>query len=149
METKQLALQSFERNQGLLDNINKFLIHLRLSQKGIDDKMDDEEVDGAKAQITSFFGKLNSLVDTAGENASPLTGVDVRYRSLVRKYVDAKGHRNKFKSILFKNSPDKVMQLMDSTEKSDVNKLIESLSEFKSLLEDHGVVDARELIGDI
>ena len=149
METKQLALQSFERNQGLLDNINKFLIHLKLSQKGIDDKMDEKEVDGAKSQITLFFGKLNTLVDTAGSAANPLTGVDVRYRSLVRKYVDAKSHRSKFKSILFKNSPEKVMQLMDSSESSDVIKLIESLSEFRSLLEDHGIVDARELIGDI
>lgn len=149
MEKKQLAIQSFERNQGLLDNINKLLIHLKLSQKGIDDNMDQDEISFAKSLITSFFGKLSTLVNEAEDASNPLTGIDMRYRSLVRKYVDAKGKKKQFKSALFKNSPQQVLLLMNSSESSDITKLIESLSEFRSLLEDHGIVDTRELIGDI
>jgi hypothetical protein len=149
MEAKQLAMQSFERNQGLLERINKLLIHLKLSRKGIDDKMGQAEINDAKDLIVKFLTKLDTLVISIEQTSDPLTGIDLRYRNLVRKYVEAKGRKTKFKSTLFKNSPKKVLDLMNSNDSEDIVKLIDSLAEFRSLLEDHAVVDTRELIGDL
>lgn len=149
METKELAFQSFERNQSLLESINKVLIHLKLSNKGIDDKIKPEEVAYAKKNISDFMRKLEELVGTAQKNADPLTGIDLRYRSLVRKYVDAKSRKTQFKSALFKNSPEKVLDLINSDKAEDHIKLIDSLSEFRKLIQSHGLSDVRELMGDI
>lgn len=147
MKTKELAFQSFERNQSLLESINKILIHLKLSTKGIDDRMEAEEINNAKSLVFEFMKKLSSLVGTQN-HADPLTGIDLRYRSLVRKYVDAKSRKNQFKSTLFKNSPEKVLELIDSEQTEDRVKLIESLSEFRKLIQNHGLSDVRELMGD-
>lgn len=149
METKELAFQSFERNQSLLESINKVLIHLKLSNKGIDDRIKPEDVVNAKKNISDFMKKLEELVSTAQKNADPLTGIDLRYRSLVRKYVDAKSRKAQFKSTLFKNSPEKVLDLIDSNSMDDRVKLIDSLAEFRKLIQSHGLSDVRELMGDI
>ena len=149
METKQLAIQSFERNQGLMECVNKLLIHLKLSAKGIDDQLPINELAGAKTLVTAFLVKLSGLVGSIENTADPLTGIDLRYRNLVRKYVEAKSRRQQFKSALFRNSPQKVLDLMDSEKPEDRLKLIDSLTEFRSLLEDHGLADVRELMGGL
>lgn len=149
METRELAFQSFERNQSLLEAINKVLIHLKLANKGIDDKIEPAEVDQAKTYISGFMKKLEELVGTAQQGGDPLTGIDLRYRSLVRKYVDAKSRKAQFKSALFKNSPEKVRELISSADSADQIKLIDSLTEFRKLIQSHGLSDIRELIGDI
>jgi hypothetical protein len=148
MKTKELAFQSFERNQSLLESINKVLIHLKLSTKGVDDKIKPEEIEYAKNYIAEFMKKLEELVGSVQKNADPLTGIDLRYRNLIRKYVDAKSH-NRFKSALFKSSPEKVRDLIYSTQADDHLKLIESLSEFRKMIQSHGLSDVRELMGDI
>ncbi len=35
METKQLAIQSFERGQSILERLDKLLIHLKLTRKAL------------------------------------------------------------------------------------------------------------------
>jgi hypothetical protein len=149
MEAKQLAIQSFERNQGLMESVNKLLIHLKLSAKGVDDQLPPKELADARTLITAFLTKLSSLVGSIEKTADPLTGIDLRYRSLVRKYVDAKSRRQQFKSALFRNSPQKVLELMTSEKPEDHVKLIDSLTEFRALLEDHGQADVRELMGGL
>jgi hypothetical protein len=149
METKWLIVQSFERSQTLLEAINKLIIHLKLTAKGVDDRMAREEVDMAFAAVRAFLKKLGELAGSAETKGTPITGIDVRYRKLVRNFVDAKGKSAKYKSVLFKQSPQTVLSLMDTNDLVSRQALIDSLAELGLLLEDHVAIDARELIGEI
>jgi len=149
METKQLAIQSFERGQSLLERLNKLLIHLKLTQKGISDQQSAEEIQAAKEVIKAFLSKLSTLVAAAEQDANALTGVDIRYRSLVRKFAEAKSRNSRYRSALFKKNPQAVLEMLDSPVTEDIQKLIESLTEFRALLEDHLSFDTRELIGEL
>lgn len=149
METKWLSIQSFQRSQNLLDIINKYLIHLKLSSKGIDDKQSKEELSTAKETVEMFLKKLDLLVNIESKKTDPLTGLDIRYRRLIRNFVEAKSKRSRFKSVLFKSSPGRVLELMGSSKLEDKKELINSLAELRILLEDHVSVDLKELIGDI
>jgi len=149
METKQLAIQSFERGQSLLERLNKLLIHLKLTQKGISDQQPADEIQAAKEVVKNFLSKLNSLVIATEQDANALTGVDGRYRNLVRKFAEAKGRTSRYRSPLFKKNPQAVLELLDSSVTEDMPKLIESLTEFRALLEDHLSFDTRELIGEL
>lgn len=149
MENKWLTIQSFERNQNLLELINKLLIHLKLHSKGIDDRMNPEEVLDAKKALILFLTKLDSLVHSIEKKSDPLTGIDLRYRKLIRNFVDAKNRTSKFKSSLFRNSPGKVLELINSSKQEDVIQLIDSLTELRALLDDHIAFDTKDLIGEI
>lgn len=149
METKWLSIQSFQRSQNLLDIINKYLIHLKLSSKGIDDKVSKDEISTAKETVENFLKKLDVLVNIEAKKTDPLTGLDIRYRRLIRNFVEAKSKRSRFKSTLFKSSPGRVLELVNSTKLEDKKELINSLTELRTLLEDHISVDLKELIGDI
>jgi hypothetical protein len=149
MEKKELAFQSYQRNQGLQDAIDKLLIHLKLSGKGINDHLSAQEIANARRLIVAFLLKLNDLVGQSGQQTAPLTGIDGRYRSLVRKYLEAKGKRQLYKSILFRSSPQQVLDQLQKEDAADNQELIASLTEFRTLLEDHGFGDVRELIGEL
>lgn len=149
METKWLSIQSFQRSQNLLDLINKYLIHLKLSSKGIDDKFSKGEIVDAKEKIVLFIKKLDGLVNIESKKTDPLTGLDIRYRKLIRNFVEAKSKKSRFKSILFKGTPGRVLDLVNSQSLDDKKELINSLMELRMLLEDHISIDLKELMGDI
>ncbi len=85
----------------------------------------------------------------AEQNANALTGVDGRYRNLVRKFAEAKSRSSRYQSALFRKDPNVVLDMLDAPAAGDMIKLIESLTEFRSLLEDHLSSDTRELIGEL
>jgi hypothetical protein len=149
METKQLAIQSFERGQSILERLNKLLIHFKLTQKGINDQQPAEEIQTAKQTVKAFLSKLSSLVGTADQDLNALTGVDGRYRNLVRKFAEAKSRSSRYRSALFRKDPETVLLMLDAPSLDDMSKLIESLTEFRALLEDHLSSDTRELIGEL
>jgi hypothetical protein len=149
MENKWLTIQSFERNQNLLELINKLLIHFKLAEKGIDDKLTSEEVDESKKALTTFLKSLSSMAMSVEKESDALTGVDVRLRKLVRNFMDARNRGLKFKSALYMNSPSKVLEFLNSTDKIERAQLIDGLTELRGLLEDHVASDTRDLIGEI
>lgn len=148
METKWLTIQSFEKSQSLLESINKLIIHLKLKAIDIDDRMDEEEITFSQNAVKSFLKKLSNLAESAEKQGEPMTGVDIRFRKLVRNFIDAKAKTTRYKSVLFRTSPQVVLDLLEN--KAENNKaLIDSLTELGTLLEDHVSIDARELIGEI
>lgn len=149
MENKWLTIQSFERNQNLLELINKLLIHFKLAEKGIDDKLTSDEVDESKKALTTFLKSLSSMAMSVEKESDALTGVDVRLRKLVRNFMDARNRGLKFKSALYMNSPSKVLEFLNSTDKTERAQLIDGLTELRGLLEDHVASDTRDLIGEI
>jgi len=149
METKQLAIQSFERGQSILERLNKLLIHLKLTQKGISDQQSAEEIQLAKTTVKLFLSKLSTLVTSNEQDDSALIGVDGRYRNLVHKFAEAKNRSSRYRSALFRKDPNIVLAMLDAPAGDDMVKLIESLTEFRSLLEDHLSSDTRELIGEL
>ena len=148
METKQLAIQSFERSQSILERLNKLLIHLKLKQKGIGDQQPAEDIRLAKEAVKTFLAKLSTLVLSAEQDVNALTGVDGRYRNLIRKFAEAQNRTSRYRSALFRKDPKAVLAILDSPGPEEMPKLIESLTEFRALLEDHLSSDTRELLGE-
>lgn len=150
METKWLTAQSFERNQTLLEAINKLIIHLNLSAKGIDDRMEEVEIRSAYDIVRSFLKKLETVSNDAEKSRhEPIIGLDDRDRRLVRNYVEAKSRTVKYKSPLFRQSPADVLAVLDGDRPEDKKALIASLLELTSLLEEHLALDTKELFGEI
>lgn len=149
MENKWLTIQSFEKNQNLLELINKLLIHFKLTEKGLDDKMSAEEIEESKTALTNFLKKLNLQIHGIESGSDTLTGIDQRSRKLIRNFMEARSRGTKFKSDLFKSSPSRVLEMMNSTNKDEKAALIGSLTELRGLLEEHVVLDAQDLIGEI
>ncbi len=148
METKWLTVQSFQRNQNLLDLINKLLIHIKLEMEGHKPVFNDNEIKEAEKKIMLFLEKLAKLVKSLeNKKGDALTGTDYRLRNLARNYVDAKSKRRKYKSILFKSSPQPVLEMLQKNERSD--NLIDSLTELRTLVEEHISADSSEIFGHI
>ena len=148
METKWLTVQSFQRDQNLLDQINKLLIHIKLQAEGISSSFSEEEIKEALKLVENFLMKLSSLVKSLEDKkGEALMGTDYRLRNLARNFVDAKGKRRKYKSLLFKASPEPVLEMLRKDDRSQ--SLIDSLSELRTLIEEHISIDSSEIFGDI
>ena len=168
-DTKHLSVQSFQRNQGLLEALNNFLIYLKLKSKGLDSKFKAEKIEEAKATILLFLKQLNDVVsekatillflkqlnDVVSEDnnmeapSTRLLGLDTRFKSLVSQFNEAKGKKRRFKSVLFRQNPTPVIQMLNKDEIGSSKELIDSLTELGNLIEDHLSTDTREVIGDI
>ncbi len=148
METKWLTVQSFQRNQNLLELINNLLIHFKLEMDGHDSSFSEEEIKEAEKKIKAFLEKLTSLVKSLEDKkGEPLTGTDYRLRNLARNFVDAKSKRKKYKSVLFKASPEPVLEMLQNNVR-DKN-LIDSLTELRTLVEEHISADSSEIFGQL
>ncbi|MCB9041183.1 MAG: hypothetical protein H6557_31555 [Lewinellaceae bacterium] len=151
-DTKHLSVQSFQRNQGLLEALNNFLIYLKLKSKGLDSKFKAEKIEEAKATILLFLKQLNDVVSEDNNMEAPSTrllGLDTRFKSLVSQFNEAKGKKRRFKSVLFRQNPTPVIQMLNKDEIGSSKELIDSLTELGNLIEDHLSTDTREVIGDI
>ena len=151
-DTKHLSVQSFQRNQGLLEALNNYLIYLKLSSKGIDSNYKPEKISESKERILSFLNQLNDVVSKDEKIEAPgtrLLGLDTRFKSLVNQFTEAKGRKRRYKSILFRQNPTAVIKMMSEKEVANPKELIESLTELGNLIEDHLSLDTKDVIGDI
>lgn len=151
-DTKHLSVQSFQRNQGLLEALNNFLIYLKLKSKGLDSKFKAEKIEEAKTTILLFLKQLNDVVSEDNKTETPTTrllGLDTRFKSLVSQFNEAKGKKKRFKSVLFRQNPTPVIQMLNEDNTGSSKELIDSLTELGNLIEDHLSTDTREVIGDI
>jgi len=104
-DTKHLSVQSFQRNQSLLEALNNYLIHIKLTAKGLDSKFQPE-------------------------------------------IIEAKGKKSRFTSVLFRQNPECVIEMLESENTDSTKELIKSLTELGNLIEDHLSTDTKEVIGD-
>ena len=58
METKWLAIQSFKRNQILIDHLNKLLIFHKLNMLDSSDEIEQLDIEKSKIFIESFLKKI-------------------------------------------------------------------------------------------
>ena len=129
-----------------------FLIYLKLKSKGLDSKFKAEKIEEAKATILLFLKQLNDVVSEDNNMEAPSTrllGLDTRFKSLVSQFNEAKGKKRRFKSVLFRQNPTPVIQMLNKDEIGSSKELIDSLTELGNLIEDHLSTDTREVIGDI
>ena len=75
--------------------------------------------------------------------------MDSRFKSLVHRFNEAKGRKSRFKSILFRQNPTLIMQMIKQNDKKSTKELIDSLTELGNLIEDHLSIDTGEVIGNI
>jgi hypothetical protein len=148
METKWLSIQSFQQNQSLIELISKFLIHIKLTTKGIISTINEQEISDAKEAIKLFLKSLNKAInDLEAQAPKSLLGIDSRQKSLIQSFTEAKKNKQKFKSKLFRTSPQFIIDTIDNQEFSD--ELISSLSELRTLLNDHITIDFKNIVLDI
>ena len=84
-----LSIRSFEKNQNLLNLINKTVTHLRLKAHNISDDFSDEELLKAGQVLIHFLNSINNAI-MESEGSKILKGVDFRERTFIRKFIDAK-----------------------------------------------------------
>ena len=149
METKWLTIQSFKRNQSLIDHLNKLLVNYKLDLIGEKGYEKPAELNEAKVIIKTFLEKiLNFTNQTVDDKA--LLGIDSRLRSFVRSFQEAKTRKKQFKSELFKENPGEILKLIDNPESdSDLQTLINSFAELRTIIETHSSTDLKELLESI
>lgn len=149
MNTQWLTLQSFQQGQDLVEAINTILIHTKLQHNGNSDTVDENQIQKSRDKIKTFLQALTPLVAKLEENPNqPLLGVDSRRRQLVDRFVEAKKHSRRFRSGIFKNSIDEAVRLLELESDEDQQKLIESLSDLRTLIEEHIGDDTVRILGE-
>jgi hypothetical protein len=150
MSTQWLTVRSFQQSQELLGAINALSIHLKLKLAGINDSERQEEAQASREVLRDFLEELNAFVEVMGEKGSgPVTGADARTRQLARSFVQARRDPRHYHSILFRNSPARVRDLLVEDDPKAQATLLECLDELRRLLEGHIHNDARKILGEI
>lgn len=142
-----LSIRSFEKNQTLLGLINKLIVHLKLQSHGKSDDVDVQEIVRARNVLRDFLMAIDKSMQEISSGSNILKGVDLRDRSFIRKYIDAKKKPQQYRSILFKKSPAEVISLLDDEKSND--ELILSLTDLRNLINEHIAIDLKDLVGDI
>jgi hypothetical protein len=149
METKWLSIQSFKRNQGLIDHLNKLLVYYKLKILESSDEVKQQDIDESKTVIESFLKKILDFTANS-TNREAILGVDSRLRSFVRSFEDAKSRKRQFKSRLFKESPYEILELLKNPySKDELEIIVNSLTDLRTIVETHNSVDLKELIESI
>lgn len=150
MSTQWLTVRSFQQSQELLEAINALSIHLKLKLVGVKDQDREEEARKSQGVLREFLGELDAFVGAAGDAAiRPVTGADARTRQLARSFVQARRDRGHFHSVLFRNSPGQLCQMLGRDDTKNQQVVLECLDELRRLLEAHIHNDARKIIGEI
>jgi hypothetical protein len=149
METKWLAIQSFKRNQDLIDHLNKLIVFYKLTKINKQEEFQQSDIELSKTTVASFLKRILDFTEK-GENREAMMGVDSRLRSFVRSFEDAKIRRRQFRSKLFKDSPYHFISTLNNPKsKEDLDDIIGSLSELRSIIEIHNNLDLKELLEGI
>jgi hypothetical protein len=149
MSTDWLAIQSFQRSQDLLAAINTLSIHTKLRLSGVADEERAEAAAEARGKLASFLEDFTKIVNQAEQaEGGILLGIDPRLQQLARSFVTAKRNRNRFHSTLFTRSPSETAGLLTSTDEEDQQALVESLTDLRTLVEEHMHTDTARILED-
>jgi len=147
MNPEWLAIQSFQRNQDVLSAINTLSIRTKLGSGGHTDQVRAETAQ-ARETLASFLKNLAQVVDQVEQAESgPLLGVDPRLRQLAGDFSRAR-QRARFRSRLFREPLSDTVDLLTSTKSADQQALVESLSELRTLIEEHVQTDVVQILED-
>ncbi len=150
MSTQWLTVRSFQQGQELLGAINTLSIHLKLKLVGIKDLEREDEALQASELLGEFLRELEAFVGAINEKAArPVTGADARTRQLARSYVQARRERGQYQSLLFRNSPMHVRELLRSQDPKAQRIVLECLDDLRRLLEAHIHSDSSKILGEI
>lgn len=150
MDSKWLSIQSFERNQSLIEDINQVILYFKLRLLGKPVRSGScGEIDEAWAHVEKLIPKLIAFTKT--DTKSAILGIDSRYRSFVRSFVEAQSRRTKFRSKLFDRdrADELLLQIKNPKTREDYEAIISSLSDLRIIVEDHNSLDLKELLQNI
>ncbi len=145
METKWLAIQSFQKNQQLVSAINTLSMHLKLKTLGLEEH-ESEEVKESKKKIELFLSDFDKIILEYEQNRfQAIPGVSPRLRELASQF--SKVRKNKFKK--FKNSNKLIVEiksLLKSKKNQNVTLLLSALHEFRLLLSENTQIASKNII---
>lgn len=147
MSTQWLAIQSFQHSQNLLAAINTLAIHIKSKLAGVLDGEPPETVENARGIIAAFLNDLKTFVEEAAETR-PMIGADTRLRQLAKSFLAAKRDRRRFHSAWFRKALPKPEELLDAESPEERRALLESLTELRTLIEEHVQADELRILGD-
>lgn len=133
----------------MIDHLNKLLIFYKLNILDSSDEVEQLNIEKSKEIIESFLKKILDFT-ASSKSKEAILGIDSRLRSFVRSFEDAKNRKWQFKSRLFKESPYDILKLMENPKsKEDLEAIVSSLSDLRTIVETHNSVDLKELIEGI
>lgn len=147
MSDQWISYQSFIQNQQLLEAINTLSIHTKLKLAGDADPKRFSEVEKATSQLTRFITTFDKLVQQNNQEPA-LNGADERLRQLLQDFYSAKNDHQKFRSVVFTDSPARLLTLMKSDQTEDKLALVECLKELRLLIEQHVHADTDAILGE-
>ena len=150
MSTQWMAIQSFQSSQELLSALNTLSLHLKIKRAGKRDRKREAAVARARERLDAFLQEMEQMVTREEEDgARPLLGVDARLRQLVRSLSAARKAPQRFQSPLFRQGFSAARELLYAEREEDLQALLPSLQELRTLLEEHVDTDATQLLGAI
>ena len=149
MEAKWLSVQSFFKNQRLINAINTLCIYWKLLIEGIAEEEGEEEIREAKKLIRDFLSEFDlQVANFERSRLQVLPGVDPRQFDLVKRFVSAK-RRKDFSSATFKEKPGRVVEMLEAEGTDNLKPLVDALTELRILLEEHNQADVQNLVPEI
>jgi len=150
METKWLTIQSFKRNQTLIDHVNKLLIHYKLLLVKKSHELVQNNIEESQNFLREFLNSILQFTQKPDSDKEAILGTDSRLRSFIRSFEVAKNKKRQFKSKLFKSDPFEIVNLIgNSKTEEEYNQLINALTELRTIVETHNTADLKELIEGI
>jgi len=149
MDAKWLSVQSMKSNHSIIGAINTLSIHLKLTTKGMESPKSDDDVILAKNTIREWLTEFDKYLSAYEQNSfQALTGISPRLQQFVKRFESAKRKRE-FSSPIFRESPNKILELLSNNQPKKVNELLASLSDLRTLLEEHNQMDLQNLVPDL
>lgn len=149
MDEKWLSVQSMRKNQSLIAAINILSIHLKLKLSGEQDVKKPEHIQEARNKIVEWITEFDKNLTAYVQNTyQALTGISPRQQQLVKRFESAK-RKGEFTSKIFQEAPITLIGLLIPEKSEKVPELLQSLSDLRSLLEEHNQIDIHNLVPDL
>jgi len=140
MSQEWLNIQSFFTDHELIGAINDLSIAVKLDLAGVRDAERIQRANKARQVLRNFLTRLSEIESEEGREV--VLGIDARFQSLTEALACARHDSGRFSSVLMREGAAVAIPLLDASEEASRQKLLESLSELRRVVEQHQQADA-------
>ena len=148
MSSVWMETEGFEKSTEILDAINVLSVHAKLARDGEDDITTPAEQQQSRKHLRAFLAQMSgkSFVDSM-HSGEPVWGADPRLSDLAHQLASIQQAPE-----INGNAPGLVadiLQSLDSDKPEEMERLVNSLRQLRSLVQQHAHSDVAGLFGDI
>ena len=150
METDWVTAQGFELSQSLIAAINDLAISIKLANRHKEAERHLKAALAARARLAEFLSDIEPLAERAeSSDPGPLLGAAPAVSALTRQIVGRHvGERGELRGLAVARIRE-MRQLLAATSDDERARLLEYLSELRTLLERHIQASAEQIIGTV